>query len=88
MLTMIIPMYLVIVIVTAGIPLAVDIIAGERERNTFEALFSTKADRLSILVGKYLSILIFSVIAVIMSFIGLILGIVLNPEMFQQQEQI
>lgn len=82
MLTMIIPMYLVIVIVTAGIPLAVDIIAGERERNTFEALFSTKADRLSILVGKYLSILIFSVIAVIMSFIGLILGIVLNPEMF------
>lgn len=83
-LMMIIPMYLVIVIVTAGVPLAVDVIAGERERNTFEALLSTKANRLSILVGKYLSILVFSIIAIIMSFIGLILGILLNPEMFTQ----
>lgn len=86
MLMMIIPMYLVIIIVTAGIPLAIDIIAGERERNTFEALFSTKADRLSILIGKYLSILVFSVIAVIMSFAGLILGILLNPEMFSTSD--
>lgn len=82
MLTMMVPMYLVIVIVTAGVPLAVDVIAGERERNTFEPLLSTKANRVSILLGKYLSILVFSIIAIIMSFIGLILGIVLNPEMF------
>lgn len=86
MLMMVIPMYLVIIIVTAGIPIAIDIIAGERERNTFEALFSTKADRLSILIGKYLSILVFSVIAVIMSFAGLILGILLNPEMFSTSD--
>lgn len=87
MLSMIIPMYLVIIIVTAGVPLAVDVIAGERERNTFEALLSTKADRLSILVGKYLSILVFSLIAIIMSFAGLILGMVMNPEMFTNGEQ-
>ena len=76
-----------IIIVTAGVPLAVDVIAGERERNTFEALLSTKADRLSILVGKYLSILVFSLIAIIMSFAGLILGMVMNPEMFTNGEQ-
>lgn len=87
-LMMIIPMYLVIIIVTAGIPLAVDVIAGERERNTFEALLSTKANRLSILVGKYLSILVFSMIAIIMSFIGLILGILLNPDMFTQGDEV
>lgn len=81
-LVMIVPMYLVIIIVTAGIPLAIDIVAGERERNTFEALFSTKANRLSILIGKYLSVLVFSIIAIIMSFLGLIIGIILNPEMF------
>ena len=87
-LMMIIPMYLAIIIVTAGIPLAIDVIAGERERNTFEALLSTKANRLSILIGKYMAILVFSIIAVIMSFIGLIIGIALNPEMFSTGEEI
>ena len=70
MLIMIVPMYLVIVIVTAGIPIAIDVLAGERERNTFEALLSTKAN-----------------IAIIMSFLGLLLGIVLNPEMFSTAGQ-
>lgn len=87
MLIMIIPMYLVIVIVTAGIPIAIDVLAGERERNTFEALLSTKANRLSILIGKYMAILVFSIIAIIMSFIGLLLGIVMNPEMFSTTGQ-
>lgn len=87
-LMMIIPMYLVIIIVTAGVPLAIDVIAGERERNTFEALLSTKANRLSILVGKYLAILVFSIIAIVMSFIGLVLGILMNPEMFTQGDEV
>ncbi|MDD3304383.1 MAG: ABC transporter permease [Clostridia bacterium] len=87
MLIMIIPMYLVIVIVTAGVPIAIDVLAGERERNTFEALLSTKANRLSILIGKYMAILVFSIIAIIMSFIGLLLGIVMNPEMFSNGTQ-
>ncbi|MCX8074519.1 MAG: ABC transporter permease [Clostridia bacterium] len=81
-LIMILPMYLGIIIVTAGMPLALDLFAGERERNTFEALFSTKAKRLSILLGKYAAVLVFSIIAIFTSFIGLILGIVMNPEMF------
>lgn len=87
MISMIIPMYLVIVIVTAGVPLAIDVIAGERERNTFEPLLSTKANRVSILIGKYLAILVFSLIAIVMSFIGLIIGMVMNPEMFATGEQ-
>lgn len=87
MIAMIVPMYLVIIIVTAGVPLAVDVIAGERERNTFEALLSTKANRLSILIGKYLAILVFSLIAIIMSFIGLIIGMVMNPELFASGDQ-
>lgn len=82
LLMMLIPMYLVTVVVTAGMPLAIDLFAGERERNTFEALLSTKANRLSILLGKYMSVLVFSVIAIFTSFVGLILGVALNPEMF------
>lgn len=86
-LMMIIPMYLVIIIVTAGVPIAIDVLAGERERNTFEALLSTKVNRLSILIGKYMAILVFSIIAIIMSFIGLIIGMVMNPEMFSSGTQ-
>ncbi len=81
-LIVILPMYLATVIVSSGMPLALDLFAGERERNTFEALFSTKANRLSILIGKYISVLVFSIISIFTSFIGLILGIALNPEMF------
>lgn len=87
---LIVPMYLISVVVSAGMPLALDIFAGERERNTFEALLSTKADRLSILVGKYLAVITFSVMSILTSFIGLVLGIILNKEMFgiQQGESI
>lgn len=87
---LIVPMYLISIVVSAGMPLALDIFAGERERNTFEALLSTKADRLSILVGKYLAVIAFSVMSILTSFIGLILGIILNKEMFgiQQGESI
>lgn len=81
-LIVILPMYLATVIVSSGMPLAIDLFSGERERNTFEALFSTKANRLSILIGKYISVLVFSIISIFTSFIGLIIGIALNPEMF------
>ncbi len=81
-LVMILPMYLAIVIVTAGMPLALDLFAGERERNTFEALFSTKANRFSILIGKYISVLVFSILSIFTSFIGIIIGMGISPDMF------
>ncbi len=79
---LIVPMYLISVVVSAGMPLALDIFAGERERNTFEALLSTKANRLSILVGKYLAVVVFSILSILTSFVGLVLGIILNKSMF------
>lgn len=79
---MIVPMYLISVVISAGMPLAVDLFAGERERNTFEALLSTKANRLAILVGKYLAVIVFSLLSIFTSFIGLVIGIVMNKSMF------
>lgn len=87
-LIMLLPTYLVTIIVTAGTPIAIDIVAGERERNTFEALLSTRANRLSILIGKFMAVLAFALIATFMAFIGLVLGIVLNPEIIALVGQI
>lgn len=83
---MIVPMYLISVVISAGMPLAVDIFAGERERNTFESLLSTKANRLAILIGKYLAVIVFSLLSIFTSFVGLVIGIIINKSMFGIEE--
>jgi sodium transport system permease protein len=82
MLSMILPMLLSILLVTSGAPAAIDLIVGERERKTFESLLTTKANRFSILVGKYLAICTFSLISIITSLIGVLIGMKVSPGMF------
>lgn len=81
-LAMILPMLLAILLATAGAPAAIDLIVGERERKTFEPLLTTKADRFSILLGKYLSISVFSAISLVSSLIGVFIGMKMSPSMF------
>jgi sodium transport system permease protein len=82
MLSMILPMILSIFLVSSGAPAAIDAIAGERERKTFEPLLTTKANRFSILLAKYIAISMFSFISVITSLIGVVIGMKLSPGMF------
>lgn len=82
MLSMLLPMLLSMLLATSGAPAAIDLIVGERERKTFESLLTTKASRFSILVGKYLAISVFSMISVITSLVGVIIGMKLSPGMF------
>lgn len=81
-LSMILPMMLAVLLATSGAPAAIDLIVGERERKTFEALLTTKANRFSILLGKYLAIACFSMISVITSLIGVIIGMKVSPGIF------
>lgn len=81
-LSMIVPMLLAVLLATAGAPAAIDLIVGERERKTFEPLLSTKADRLSILLGKYFAISTFSAISLISSMMGVFIGMKVSPSMF------
>ncbi|MCX8128533.1 MAG: ABC transporter permease [Clostridia bacterium] len=79
MLGMLIPMLLVSFIATGGIPAATDLIAGEKERNTFEPLLTTRPKRISILIGKFLTVNLFAFMTVLASLTGLIISYILNP---------
>jgi sodium transport system permease protein len=78
-LMMILPLMISILMASAGIPAATDLVAGEKERNTFEPLLTTKPHRLSILIGKYLTVSLFSVVSVAAILTGIVIGYIVNP---------
>lgn len=79
MLLMIVPMLVSILIAVGGIPAATDLVAGEKERATFEPLLTTRPSRISILLGKYLTVTLFSFISVVAQFAGMVAGFLVNP---------
>ncbi len=80
--SMIVPMLLAIYAATSSMPAAVDLGAGEKERQTLEPLLTTRASRQSILIGKYLAIVLSSVIGTVASIIGLVIAMSISPDMF------
>ncbi|KNY28553.1 ABC transporter permease [Pseudobacteroides cellulosolvens] len=79
MLAMMLPIIIVILMTVGGVPAATDLVAGEKERNTLEPLLTTKPKRISILLGKYFTVTLFSFITVIASIFGLIIGYIMKP---------
>ncbi|HHW47539.1 MAG TPA: ABC transporter permease [Clostridiaceae bacterium] len=78
-LIMTLPFMLGLLVVVGGIPAATDLVAGEKERNTFEPLLTTKPDRASILLGKYFTVTLFSFVSVVSIIIGFAIGYMINP---------
>ncbi len=78
-LMMTLPMLIGMLVVIGGIPAATDLVAGEKERNTFEPLLTTKADRASILLGKYLTVTLFSFVSIVAIGMGFVIGYLINP---------
>ena len=79
-LAMLLPMMVSILMVSGGIPAATDLVAGEKERNTFEPLLTTKPDRVSILAGKYMTVVLFSFITLAAIAAGFAAGYLINPK--------
>lgn len=79
MLVMILPLMIGMLVVVGGIPPATDLVAGEKERNTFEPLLTTKPSRASILAGKFITVALFSMVSFVTSITGLAIGYSLNP---------
>lgn len=73
------PMMLVVLMTSGGIAAATDLVAGEKERNTFEPLLTTKPSRSSLLLGKYFAVTLFSFVSVVATMIGAIVGFLLDP---------
>lgn len=73
-LQMMLPYLAAILLATSGLGVAIDMIAGEKERCTLEPLLSTGADRNSILLGKFLTVLSVTMLGVIFQAAGMALG--------------
>ncbi|MFP4458996.1 MAG: ABC transporter permease subunit/CPBP intramembrane protease [Candidatus Zixiibacteriota bacterium] len=58
---------LVAMVITGAYNGAVDMFAGERERGTMETLLVSPADRIEIVLGKYLTVLIITVLVAILN---------------------
>lgn len=69
-----IPMYLILAAFITGMNLAVDTTAGERERNSLEPLLVNPVSRLSLLLGKWLSAVVFSCAGVVLTMTSLVLA--------------
>lgn len=79
MLEMMLPLMISMLVAVGGIPAATDLVAGEKEHNTFEPLLTTMPDRGSLLLGKYFAVTLFSFVSVIAILAGLCFGYLLNP---------
>lgn len=86
MLMMLIPMLASILIAVGGVPAATDLVAGEKERGTFEPLLTTQSGRMSILIGKYLTVTLFSFVSVIAQLFGVLIGGMLSPSFFTMSD--
>lgn len=77
-LMMVLPLLITIIISIGGLNIAIDLVAGEKERNTFESLLSTSASRFSILSAKFSVIIIFSLITAISEILAIIMSILIG----------
>lgn len=87
MIMMLLPMLVAVLVAVGGIPAATDLVAGEKERGTFEPLLTTQSSRMSILLGKYMTVTLFSIVSVIAQFIGVVIGGIISPGFFTIADQ-
>lgn len=79
-LSMMLPLMLSVWAAVGGIPAATDLGAGEKERQTLEPLLTTKASRLSLLMGKYFTVVVAAIMGTIAALIGFSIAGKVNPD--------
>lgn len=80
MMASIAPMMLVMVIMSGGVSVAVDLFAGEKEKGTFESLLTTQVSRLGLLLAKFTAILAISMLSMVLSIAAYVISFKLNPD--------
>lgn len=73
------PMLLVMFIFNGGTAVCLDAFCGEKERGTLECLILTQAKRSDILIAKTIAGLILCIVSVVVSMIGCLIAMKLNP---------
>lgn len=78
-LSMLLPLMLTIWAAVGGIAAATDLGAGEKERQTLEPLLTTRASRLSLLMGKYFAVVVTGILGTLAALIGFGIASKINP---------
>lgn len=74
------PMLLAVWAALGGMYAAIDGVAGEKERGTLEPLLATAPSRASFVAGKYLTVVLTSVVAAAIALVGMYLAYLIKPE--------
>lgn len=88
LLQLLLPLAAGVFVISGGMAAAIDLFAGEKERKTFEPLLTTRAGRMSILVAKYMVVLIYAFISCLAQVLGLVIGGLLQPDVFGMYGQL
>ncbi|MCL2081089.1 MAG: ABC transporter permease subunit [Oscillospiraceae bacterium] len=80
MLSMMLPMLITLYLSIGGLNVSTDLFAGEKERHTMEALLCTRAGRNDILVGKFITVVIYSLVSVATSVAGIVVAYTAFPD--------
>lgn len=82
MLTMFLPYILAIYAVIGGASVAIDSVAGEKERGSLETLLVSPVSRRELVIGKFGAVVIATLLSSILSLLGLILRVSLGGPLF------
>lgn len=74
------PFIVAFLVAQAGMGIAIDVTAGEKERGTLEALLVTPASDVEVFIGKLISVFTFSLIPLTLTFVAFYLASLLLPE--------
>ena len=84
--SMFMPYLLIILTMTGGMYPALDITAGEKERNTLETLLVAPVSRWEIALGKFLTVFTAGFITMIMATISMSISVRMGPGSFAMEE--
>ena len=79
-LAMIMPMMLAVWAALGGMYAAIDGVAGEKERGTLEPLLATPVSRNELVAGKYLTVVLTSVVASVIALLGMYAAFYIKPD--------
>lgn len=72
-LSMVLPVFLMLMLPQGAYYAALDTVVGERERGTIETILTSPLDRSDILLGKFLYVVMWSVTAFLLNLVGLLI---------------
>ncbi|QDV68260.1 ABC-2 family transporter protein [Rosistilla carotiformis] len=70
-----VPLMLVLMTITGAVYPAIDLTAGERERGTMEILIAAPVPRISLLIGKFVAVLVVAMLTAVVNLIAMLITV-------------